>query len=280
MQALKEAAEVAQASIELNKAGSVVSCNAVRWPPSTLGQDKKEKKRPGTQSTHLIADVFNFMNEGFFYSKVGQLGQQTPAFWASWASANQLSQTCCLQIEISKKTAQALIACSWDHSASNWIAQYDFSQPHFCNHNCCQLDRKSSNKVKFEQRQEEEKEVGFGMFCRYEEMKDPAVNVMNIQNPVIYCSSSSFHTSFITKILCRKSYSQKVMSRVETIALQQAKRLPESPYKSRRSGKRRRLPTYALFSKFPVLLSSWHNLSTPTKRWSWPFVRSPSRTRT
>ena len=30
MQALKEAAEVAQASIELNKAGSDISCNAVR----------------------------------------------------------------------------------------------------------------------------------------------------------------------------------------------------------------------------------------------------------
>ncbi len=80
MQALKEAAEVAQASIELNKAGSVVSCNAVRWPPSTLGQDKKEKKRRGTQSTHLIADVFNFMNDVFFTLKLGNLASRDQHF--------------------------------------------------------------------------------------------------------------------------------------------------------------------------------------------------------
>lgn len=79
MQALKEAAEVAQASIELNKAGSVVSCNAVRWPPSTLGQDKKEKKRPSAQSTHLIADVFHlfqFYEWRFFTLKLGNLARQ------------------------------------------------------------------------------------------------------------------------------------------------------------------------------------------------------------
>ena len=196
----------------------ILQCCEMTSVDTWAGQERK--KEASAQSTHLIARVFHlfhlfqFYEWRFFTLKLGNLARQQHI-------QHFQSQTCCLQIEISKKTAQALIACAWDYSASTELPQYDFSRPHFCNHNCCQLERKSSNKVKFEQRQEEEKEVGFGMFCRYGEKKDPAVNVMNIQNPVIYCSCSN--TSFITKIMCRKSYSQKVISRVETIALQHAK---------------------------------------------------------